>query len=718
MVELDQIFVEEKQLGLNLCNKPAVFGTQNKLVFVIAGKNILAFNTKNGKRVAILKYPEQQLALLALENKDKIDYAYTTTDGFYCVSVKEKKATIIRKLILTPEGNVDSFLKVGEIPQAITNPKHLAITDLFAVIVSSRVRLECHPFDNYKVKASNYVCHGYFQNLEKQTLLSFDQVIFVNGVLYASLNTGRIYYWKKFAQTGFDPSSISHFHRNQSAAAFAIGAHGALYCGGGEASVRKWNLASTGAGRWQSAENVEKFDAPINEISLSTDGTLLAVQLEDNTVWIIQTSTMTILCELQTMQWMPNGHWLPLKVDPVRPDLIMTSGRIGHLQWFDPTKWRTVAFFDITEEDTPPRDNIPYGLIHDWLNIYEVNASPSTLVTVERRRRSKDIPSLLKFFRRNPKASLADLKIEDSIEFSGEVFRILSSHDDLSVDEAFAAIKEEEIVTIEKSGKITVFIRDVERSGRWLQDMSRTVDWMDSKIGAVSSVRRNCFAAVHKVENKTGIGNYILIWRLDDLSIHETIDSLQNVTAVEWAPYTPETENVLLTVTFKSISAYNVASKTVLWVIAVPQVKLFASLDICCCYVKNRVYVVDALTGDLKMQTEFEEPKKEVVATVSGKNVRFIGKSSSTRLSLLKIENAENEADREVIAMVKKTPFAELIEQARELEQAYKKIQTFKAPSFKQHFEGAIYTSAPLTKIGPEYIRQCLIKRDPLDFEF
>uniref|UniRef100_A0A914PT19 Uncharacterized protein n=1 Tax=Panagrolaimus davidi TaxID=227884 RepID=A0A914PT19_9BILA len=406
MVELDQIYVEEKQLGLNLCNKPAVFGTQNKLVFVIAGKNILAFNTKDGKRIAILKYPEHQLALLVLENKtvsissngcllqwdvekqflmsnynfskDKIDYAYTTTDGFYCVSVKEKKATIIRKLILTPEGNVDSFLKVGEIPQAITNPKHLAITDLFAVIVSSRVRLECHPFDNYKVKASNYVCHGYFQNLEKQTLLSFDQVIFVNGVLYASLNTGRIYYWKKFAQTGFDPSSISHFHRNQSAAAFAIGAHGALYCGGGEASVRKWNLASTGAGRWQSAENVEKFDAPINEISLSTDGTLLAVQLEDNTVWIIQTSTMTILCELQTMQWMPHGHWLPLKVDPVRPDLIMTSGRIGHLQWFDPTKWRTVAFYDITEEDTPPRDNIPYGLIHDWLNIYEVNASPST----------------------------------------------------------------------------------------------------------------------------------------------------------------------------------------------------------------------------------------------------------------------------------------------------------------------------------------------------
>lgn len=67
--------------------------------------------------------------------------------------------------------------------------------------MSSRVRLECFPFDNYNVKASNYVCHGYFQNLEKQTLLSFDQVVFINGVLYASLNTGRIYYWYFFLHT-------------------------------------------------------------------------------------------------------------------------------------------------------------------------------------------------------------------------------------------------------------------------------------------------------------------------------------------------------------------------------------------------------------------------------------------------------------------------------------------------------------------------------------
>lgn len=83
----------------------------------------------------------------------------------------------------------------------------------------------------------------------------------------------------------------------------------------------------------------------------------------------------------------------------------------------------------------------------------------------------------------------------------------------------------------------------------------------------------------------------------------------------------------------------------------------------------------------------------------------------------MKINNAENEADREIVSMVKKTPFAELIEQARELEESYKKIQTLKVPSFKQQFEGAIYASAPITRIGPDFIRQCWIKKEPSEFE-
>ena len=40
-----------------------------RTVFVVAEKNIIAYNAKNGKRLAILKFSESQLAFLVLNNK-------------------------------------------------------------------------------------------------------------------------------------------------------------------------------------------------------------------------------------------------------------------------------------------------------------------------------------------------------------------------------------------------------------------------------------------------------------------------------------------------------------------------------------------------------------------------------------------------------------------------------------------------------------------------
>ena len=60
-------------------------------------------------------------------SKDRINYAFAASNGFYCVSIKDDK-TFVRKLVLTPEGNVESYSKIGLINQAIFNPKHITIT--------------------------------------------------------------------------------------------------------------------------------------------------------------------------------------------------------------------------------------------------------------------------------------------------------------------------------------------------------------------------------------------------------------------------------------------------------------------------------------------------------------------------------------------------------------------------------------------------------------
>uniref|UniRef100_A0A7E4V688 WD_REPEATS_REGION domain-containing protein n=1 Tax=Panagrellus redivivus TaxID=6233 RepID=A0A7E4V688_PANRE len=735
----------EESLGLHLSHIPATFSPDNKSLFVVSENCIFVFNPKTGKRQAILRHDEEQLAVgvfgglivsvtvsgtllhwdlatqsviavVRFNEASKLAFAYINPEGFYVLS-HTKTSTVVSKLLLKPDGSIANYKTLGEMRNHLmTLRSAVAITDFFAVAIVKKRGLTCFSFDGTKNDSQKFMLTQQFPNLVKQSTLCFMSLEFVNGVLYAALNTGRIYYWKKFAQTGFDPKQQLFFHRNPSAAAFAIGAHGAIFSGDGEAIVRKWNVGATGTGRWEHPDGVEKFDAPVRNISLSPDGTLLSVQLEDNTIWIVQTTSMTILSELQTMQWMPIANQIGLRADPLRPDLVLSAGRVGHVQWFDPTKWRTVAFFDVTDEDTPPRDNKPYGYTHNWLNVYQINATPTTLVTVERRRQGANEPSTIKFFRRNPKTSLADLKQEDAIELDHGASRIMSTHDDLSVDEAFAALKEEEIVVVDITGRIAVFMRDMERSGRWLLDLSRCVEWMGSKVTTTSSVRNDCFAAVHTVNGS----NFVLIWRVENLTIHETLDSLVGVTAVEWAPlhgYDQKSENVLLMVTTECVTAFDVLDKQVLWIIAEPNLSLFASLDVACCYNDDTVYVVDPLTGALELTAGFQQPQCLIVANVVDKNnIRFVGGDPAS-ISLLKQELPENEIDREVVATSKRTPFSTLIEHAMEKNAELSKIQTVKVPSFRKKFDGPVFASAPLLRLGPEFIRDCFMAKNKDDFD-
>uniref|UniRef100_A0AC34RBE7 Uncharacterized protein n=1 Tax=Panagrolaimus sp. JU765 TaxID=591449 RepID=A0AC34RBE7_9BILA len=61
---------------------------------------------------------------------------------------------------------------------------------------------------------------------------------------------------------------------------------------------------------------------------------------------------------------------------------------------------------------------------------------------------------------------------------------------------------------------------------------------------------------------------------------------------------------------------------------------------------------------------------------------------------------------------IKKTPFAELIVQNREQEGYLEQIQTFKNISIKNRLDGPVYSFAPLMRLGPELIKECLIPRE------
>jgi hypothetical protein len=67
--------------------------------------------------------------------------------------------------------------------------------------------------------------------------------------------------------------------------------------------------------------------------------------LDDNSLLIAQTSTMTVVSRPEVLLWPMDvqQHWLGLYVDPSRPEYLLTSGRLGLIQWIDPVRWLTIG---------------------------------------------------------------------------------------------------------------------------------------------------------------------------------------------------------------------------------------------------------------------------------------------------------------------------------------------------------------------------------------
>ena len=137
---------------------------------------------------------------------------------------------------------------------------------------------------------------------------------------------------------------------------------------------------------------------------LSEDETLLTVKLADNSTYVVQTSTMTILSHAPVLNTptMPPLEWIGIAMDPAQPNLVAMNARVGHIQWIDPVRWKTLATvslfpvlhdfptksgfqFDVTQENPPSRDSIdrPNYL---WMNPYLLWLTPVSIIVIEKRR--------------------------------------------------------------------------------------------------------------------------------------------------------------------------------------------------------------------------------------------------------------------------------------------------------------------------------------------
>lgn len=134
-------------------------------------------------------------------------------------------------------------------------------------------------------------------------------------------------------------------HVDKNAIVFAISKQLTMFVGTGNSRITKWHTKTAGAGRWQYPQQMDGLDFPVKSLSISEDSTLLVAVLDDNSLLVGRTSTMTIVSKPPVMLWPKDmkHHWLCLHLDPARPDCVITTGRLGMVQWIDPVRWVTVG---------------------------------------------------------------------------------------------------------------------------------------------------------------------------------------------------------------------------------------------------------------------------------------------------------------------------------------------------------------------------------------
>ncbi|KAI1725245.1 hypothetical protein DdX_01896 [Ditylenchus destructor] len=674
-------YIEEEAIGTS--GVPALIEPTNKKYCVVSGRCIILYEVETGKRINVLNHPSKVIGahwtegnLLSITaNGEVLVWNLETGEilGNYSTSYKSlmwtyendgvifalgKNKTNDESMDMQDSNSEDSnttptstsfclfqlisegdkqltkqkpvFQQVLSITDPIAEKKCLAVTKGFAAICSQK-EVKLLPLENSSLVSgpTSFSLRTKFDNVRDNSRIIFDCVHIQEDSLYVSLSIGRIYFWSRIRTCGLDHSNKSFINVCGSSFCFVVSSHRTIFTGDGECAIAKWNLNTSGAGRWYRAEYLN-VEAPVERLLLSADASLLVAVLADNGTYVLKTATMTVVSRAQTLlaSMASPFQWMGINIDPAQPDYVVTNARLGNIQWLDPTKWRTITLFDVSEENPPPRDYFD-SPDYFWLNPYLICPTVTRIVTCEARRNDPH-KTYIKFYKRMKLGSMNDIKLDDSIVSHRRIIAVRSNLDEVlnPTDEDMAS---EEYLRIDEHGYMDCFISDSNRTGKWIKDMTRAkVCWQNSSITHCSRIRRGNFATVNTINDQ----RFLIIWRLSQLIVSEYIDCLRGMKQVEWAPITVSTsdtasKSILLITTEFGVTSYNTHSRSFLWKIVLPsEFSLFSNNHICFIHDSKRVIRFGPIDGAVIDVQHFSLPQEKIVAIGRDENTRFIGISS------------------------------------------------------------------------------------------
>lgn len=720
-------------VGGRLALLPTVFSADNSKAFIVSGGDVIGISVSSGNWEYILTHSTsgnrneaivglhfeglkklitltktglrfvwntENGTILSVENVDvqsheilRFHHCYNSSDVIVCKNgdhlnlfVHRNEAT---KLLFSTERHV------------VINERQIALTDEFLVVCDKRSVFIYFLEDG---NCKKFVYTGKMQFVE------FEQTYFVTAaacrdVVAASMQIGRVFMWDNISKQDISsPTRTVHWH--QTAPNLVITPFGSLVSGGMEATIVKYSLNKTKES--MSPSFLPHLQANIMMLSLSDDGSILSVILEDNSVHFILLATMTVLASpksIYTRRESVSRSLLPLLSDPFHPDAVVVSPYPGKIHWIDVSSGFTMKTVDLANENALPYNGNRKAF--GYSDVVSVSLSNALVVTSISRIHSNIPMNWLKFWSRTQ--SNGSLRLEFECDCGGNIINFVRVTADSGT-----------VLTADSEGNISCWHRKENNPKNWLK--SKSVTFQDMKVCYASQFKESLIALIHTRQSSMeeidgdGAKGLLVIWDVSSGTlplVQHCCSADDSFVSAEWNPKPSSAIIFLSTSTY--VCGYNIYSSSLTWMInnlsGCP--KIGVTSEYFYFFVNEQVYVFKEADEQLIEPMKFECPGFHAYSSVavnrgSKFKIVFSSEEGYTLLSKNAISNPQLEKSSEI----RKSAFARLDFPANQ--EAPKIMLSAETRSAIEMLAGPTHALPPVSLLAPSFIEACLLPRKQL----
>ncbi|KAE9417299.1 hypothetical protein Angca_002710 [Angiostrongylus cantonensis] len=330
------------------------FDHSNEFVAACAGSDCMLFSVGDGKRVGVFEHADdivsvfftgQQIMVVVTKGGEIIEWSLTENDYVKTSSNKITGFPVIRAFHQTDDSrcvlvidhgthySVDfvlpnkSLFHLAKLPSRL-GYEQITVEKSYVAYCCGKEVFVVPTEENTLLAPSSYLCKAHIEGIgERNSANVFVRITSQGDTVAATLAIGRIYIWSHVSQKGVQDSAFTvHWHKV--APCIVLSQFGGLLSAGAEAVLCKFTLS--GAGR---PSMLPRLAAPVRDLSISEDASLVAVVLEDNSLHVVLISSMSVLSSLQTVVTCGRSLTNVFTSDPCMPGTVVMNGKPGSLQW-------------------------------------------------------------------------------------------------------------------------------------------------------------------------------------------------------------------------------------------------------------------------------------------------------------------------------------------------------------------------------------------------